>query len=195
MNAGQITMTKEEARERLQHYRRALHNRADEEYEATAALYGALAKGTPVIELAHAFTLAPLDEKGRPKMAIARADEKQVKVWSGNGVREFEPAPARHTLAMRARTTRIVDPRSNWRQPDGYALVPLVPPAVLGNRNPAKHWILWEVEQWADARLDAAPDRDPLLLRQIRGSLYAVVGQWDLTEVERMVMASRRTAR
>lgn len=195
MNAGQLTMTKAEAHERLQHYRRALHDRANEEYEVAAAAYDALAKGTPIIELVHAFTLAPLDEKGRPKMAIARADEKQVKIWSGNGVRDFEPAPARHVSAQRVRTRRIPDPRSSWRHPDGFALVPLVPPAILGNRNPAKHWILWEVEQWADQRLDAAPDRDPLLLRQIRGSLYAVVGQWDLTEVERMVMASRRTAR
>ncbi|MGH3300400.1 MAG: hypothetical protein ACRDOK_01755 [Streptosporangiaceae bacterium] len=35
------------------------------------------------------------------------------------------------------------------------------------------------------------PPRDPALLRWIRGDLWAVVAQWDLTELERAVLSSR----
>ncbi len=53
------------------------------------------------------------------------------------------------------------------------------------------HLILWEVKRWSSQRITAEPDRDPLLLRQIGGDLYAIMAQWDLTELERLVMRGR----
>jgi hypothetical protein len=35
---------------------------------------------------------------------------------------------------------------------------------------------------------------DPILLRPIGGDLYAVVAQWDLTEIERTIIAGTRKA-
>ena len=46
--------------------------------------------------------------------------------------------------------------------------------------------ILWEVEQW-----DPTPPVDPALVRHIRGDLWAVIAMWDLTELERAVLAAR----
>jgi hypothetical protein len=65
----------------------------------------------------------------------------------------------------------------------------MVPPDVMPARgcDLSKHFVLWEVENW-----DAAPPIDPILLRPIGGNLYAVVAQWDLTEVERMIIAGTR---
>lgn len=76
---------------------------------------------------------------------------------------------------------------------NGYALVPIVPPTVRkGHADLSRYFTLWEVEQWADQRIRAAADRDPYLLQRLGGDLYAVVGEWDLTELERAVMGSRR---
>ena len=36
------------------------------------------------------------------------------------------------------------------------------------------------------------PPRDPALLRNITGTLYAVLAVWDLTEVERAVLGMTR---
>ncbi|OWK42111.1 hypothetical protein FRUB_04189 [Fimbriiglobus ruber] len=59
---------------------------------------------------------------------------------------------------------------------------------------PENACILWEVEQWADHRLDVAPDIDPYLLKHITGSLYAVIAEWDLTELERSILRGRITS-
>lgn len=77
---------------------------------------------------------------------------------------------------------------------DGYALVPMVPADAreeAGNPQLSKCWILWEVERWADKRIGAVPDRDPFLLKHVGGELYAILAAWDLTDLERAVMAGR----
>jgi hypothetical protein len=51
----------------------------------------------------------------------------------------------------------------------------------------SKHFVLWEVESW-----DFAPPIGPMLLRPIGGNLYAVIAQWDLTDIERMIIAGTR---
>jgi hypothetical protein len=46
--------------------------------------------------------------------------------------------------------------------------------------------VLWEVERW-----ELVPPTDPALIRHIRGDLWAVLATWDLTEIERHVLAQR----
>jgi hypothetical protein len=79
------------------------------------------------------------------------------------------------------------------RPPDGrfvrraITVVPPVPPRHRPRRpRRARLHILWEVEQW-----DPTPPRDPALLRHIRGDLWAVLATWDLTDIERHVLAQR----
>lgn len=98
-------------------------------------------------------------------------------------------------------------PESRWNRKRGYALVPMIPPEVRrglrngnGSRcrkhaasNDRKRFILWEVDEWSDTRLRSQPDRDPLLLEHLHGEMYIVLAQWDLTEIERMVMLGRRS--
>ena len=45
--------------------------------------------------------------------------------------------------------------------------------------------VLWEAE-WQQV-----VPRDPFLLRHIGGDLYSVVAAWDLTDLERSVIAAR----
>jgi hypothetical protein len=192
MNVGQITMPVSEARRRIAAYRGSRYAEVDEEYRTALKAYRALAKGTPLLVLSQAIALAPLDEKGRPRLAIARADEREVQLRCFSRQWRFGPSGWMRANAYGARATLIADPRARFETPDGFAMVPMVPPEVRGDRRLEAHWILWEVEKWADASALIRPDRDPLLLRRLSGGLYAVVGQWDLTEVERPVMQGTR---
>ena len=199
MNVERITMPRDVARERLSAYRNALHRRADVEYERVASAYESLAKGMPVLRLTDAIAHAPRDEKGRPRIAIARADRRQVRIarersWEGGRfvfdtifVSRFGRAPAHGII-------RVPNHETPREMPDGYAIVPIVPPEARLRNDLTKHFILWEVEQWSERRLDARPDRDPYLLRRIAEDLYAVVAEWDLTDVERAVMQDRVSA-
>lgn len=148
--------------------------------------------------------------KHRPRLAVARADRRQVTFIWGKWDRiavfstlagDLTVLGQNHQSYRRQYPTgllaRAVDMSA---QPPGdrvrgYALAPLVPPkalnAISGTAALSRHLILWEVEQWSDRMIGAVPDRDPLLLRPIHGDLCAVVAQWDLTDLERAVMASR----
>lgn len=200
MNVPTITMERAEARERLQAYQHELHRRADDEYLVAAKAYEALADGHPVIQLSIAVEQAGLDETGRPKIAIARADRRQVRFqWFGLRY-QFMRFDTRLRGYSGGPTLNIELP---WRgkransQCYGYALVPMIPPEVRTQINLSeipKHFILWEVEGWSDRPLIAEPPRDPLLLRPIHTDLYAVVAHWDLTELERLIMRGRREA-
>jgi hypothetical protein len=200
MNVETITMDPNEARERLKAYRTSLHRSADAEYEAAAAGYQALAEGTPIIQYERALRDAPRDEKGRPMLAIARADRRQVRVnrpfsW-GVPRAEFDCTAGFDRSVTEGSLLRITVPTEQHRDlRTGFALVPMVPPHALsaagGRSKLSEHLILWEVEEWSDTPIGAVPDRDPYLLRPIHGDLCAVVAEWDLTDLERAVMADR----
>lgn len=202
MNVATITMDPQEARERLRHYRTGVHRRADAEWERAATAYEQLAEGTPLVVLSQAIQGAPVDAKGRPKLAIARADRKQVHIKFDGAWAWFSTDLRQLWGDFRERQTRFpglhlpvnLNRPAPVGQPTGYALVPMVPPNVLGRRIPREHFILWEVEQWSDVSIRALPDRDPYLLHRVADDLYAVVGEWDLTEVERAVMRDRARA-
>lgn len=194
MNTPTITMPTHVAREQLRHYRSQLHKRADTEYQAVAQGLEELAKGTPLLNLADCFKDVPVDAKYRPRLAIARADQRRVWFTRTSSVlgqfrtkvRDFgRPGVGRtHTLEIPASP-------DGWYRSEysGTALVPMIPAPVreqVGRINLAQHFVLWEVEEWSHT-----PPRDPYLLRHCGGSLYAILAEWDLTELERAVMAGR----
>ena len=67
------------------------------------------------------------------------------------------------------------------------AMVPLVPPPLRPAHALRNYHVLWEAD-WQQA-----PPADPALLKHIGGDLYAVLAIWDLTELERAVLAGRAT--
>ena len=197
-----------EAQARLEAYKTTLRKRhaaeIREEYKAAAAGYEALARGTPLINLQNAIRSGGFDEKMRPRLAVARGDRKQVKFrWSRSSATALFTTASRNyrrgsdTLDLRIEMgRRPYDEGVKEWWICGWALVPMAPPEALeaigGGSYLKNHFILWEVEEWADSPIQIVPDRDPLLLRHIAGDLYAVMAQWDLTELERQVMTGRR---
>lgn len=213
MDVTQIVMPKEEAKSRFEAYRKKLakirigkaNAQVAAEYKAAMTGYKALADGTPLIDLEDVFQACPVDEKGRPRMAIARADRTQVQMfWRGSEQQvTFDAALnfrlSQPTLRVSVRMNRDnptpIMAHNNWRgrsNLEGYALVPMVPATVRPKVGQLHDWfILWEVEAWADRRIGASPDIDPYLLKHLGGSLYAVIAEWDLTDLERSIMKGR----
>lgn len=216
MNVSMITMEPEEAQAKLTAYRQALLKRhsseVHEEWSAAEVAYGELAKGTPLIDPLTAIAECGWRADGRPKIALVRADKKLVHftftetsrwwnsdaktylgdwspmMWMFTGInkRSQRSSPrlgAGARFEVRVTTQPPVAPR------DGLAMVPMVPPDVLPARgcDLSKHFVLFEVEDW-----NHAPPVDPILLRLIGGGLYAVIAQWNLTELERMIIKGTR---
>jgi hypothetical protein len=195
MDVSLIVEPKVEARRRLQAYRAAIHRKADAEYSAAEQAYKEIANGRALINLTEAIQMAPVDAKGRPMLSVGRADRRQVKLTLGDNFNFDTGYKRRRGRAANGdliRVPRLVPDRTRWVE--GYALVPMVPPEVKRHHDLGRCHILWEVGQWADSEIRATPDRDPFLIRHIGGDLWAVLGEWELTDLERAIMRGRITS-
>lgn len=193
MDLATITMPRNEARAKFLEYRRAVRDRHDAEDEAIMRGYKALAAGSQLVELAATIRAGGVDEQHRPRLAVARADAEFC--WmtrSRTGAVEFstrEQWDWRHRREVRrfpSGTLPEISPAVPWSSWDRHmAMVPPVPPGLRPKHSLAGYTVLWEAE-WTRV----AP-KDPALLKHIGGDLYAVVAIWDLTDLERAVLARR----
>lgn len=208
MDVATIELPKEKAREQLREYRAAVkddiakrRSKLRAEDEAIAAGLRELAQGNNLLELQAAFAAAGLDEAGLPRIAIARADGRWCWLdWSSrwpveNGAREIDWFRFRTDDRWTDRGGRsfswlgvppVATPSDD---PVLRTQVPLVPPSLRPRGDLSRYHILFEVEEWARV---PAPPGDPLLLRRVRGDLFAILATWELTEIERTVMGARR---
>jgi len=193
MNTPLITMPVDEANKKLAAYQKQLRRRADEEYEIAAAGYAALAAGRPLLNLTDVFAQTGLGGDYRPRLAIARADRKQVKYEYWNNCLQFNALKNPHSFWSYVGELLIRIPfPSQEKRIDGYALVPMVPADVRPAGPLRQFFVLWEVEAWSDRPITAIPPHDPYLLQWLHGDLYIVVAEWDLTPLERSIMSGRR---
>jgi hypothetical protein len=216
MDVTTIQMEPAEAAAKLAAYRAGLTKRhsdvVDAEWAAMERAFAELAKGTPLIDPVQAIREAGWRDEGRPRLAMSRADQRFCEWQVLRDSRWYDPALhqlrgnyapmtwlfaglAKRRLSFRqGANLRIevaqVDIEPPAEPKRGVAMVPMVPPDVITDGRGcdlSKHFVLWEVESW-----DAAPPVDPMLLKPIGGDLYAVVAQWDLTDLERAILRGTR---
>lgn len=202
MDVTTFKMPVKKAEEKLVAYRKQLKVRANAEYELAARGYRMLAKGLPLINLFDAFRQTGLGEDGRPRLAIARADRKEVffNPMTQNGRLRFNALDdhwGEWGYLQHGGGSLLIDVGFEFPQgvkvKCGFAMVPMVPADVMPEKGALDgFFILWEVEKWADRSAFAPPPRDPYLLKHVAGDLYAVVAAWDLTDLERAVMSDVR---
>lgn len=188
-----IAMPKKDALTAFRAYRKAVRERYSKEDAALMRGYKALAKGRQVIDLFEVMRQAGTDDRGRPKLAISRAD--LPRIWMrrrSEGACEFTRDESRYwrrkgTAFYRIRLPEqtFTDGIRSWNVENATAIVPVVPPQFRPAHSLSGYHILWEAE-WADA------PHDPMLLKHLGGALYAVLAVWDLTELERAVLRGRR---
>lgn len=217
MNIETITMDKDVALEKLKLYKESLKKSArskaethiTKEYKTAITALKELGKGHAILDIDDVISNAPIDSKERPRLAICRADLKQVRfTWEVNSITGIFTGQVEGSFWRSAKDIRLEVNMSrqhhytavrNWDraaglQPDtlnGYSLVPLVPPTVEVKNKLDSYHILWEVENWSDTEIGAKPNRDPYLLKRLNTTLFAVIAEWDLTELEMLVMKRR----
>lgn len=211
MQLDTILIEPDEARARAEEYAAAARVTRDAEDLAMAQGYRAAARGLPIIRLSTVMAAGGTFADGLPRLAIARADARTVRVEIQRPYRHADAPPvttahlaftddpsslwggwssrARHVGVHGVNVTVEGDawaavPRGRSR---GQTMVPSVPPRFRPKRGRlANCHVLWEVERW-----DPTPPVDPALLRHIRGDLWSVLAVWDLTPLERAVLAQR----
>ena len=186
-----LPMNPRVARERFDAYMAGWKRTNDDEYRQVAELYKVALKGKPIIDINTVIPAAGVYDTNLPKLAICREDKRFVLYGYRDGAVCFigQDDNRRATLGVyddRATSLIIRVPgmpeARGWRN---YAVVPMIPPELRPAPTAMKdHYILWEAE-WKRV------PHDPLLLKRIHGSLFYVVGQWDLTSIEQQVLAGR----
>jgi hypothetical protein len=196
MNTIEIKIDRVKAKELYRAYLTHQHYEEPVDEEIKRA-YRLISQGRMIIQALESIRLQGVGDDGFPKLAIARADQKvQRVIVRGEGSAMMAPwiwgRAGRRPTGERA--TEFNWPRDSFRSltrpgSTGEALVPLIPLPMRPKRGLAAYHILWEAD-WRRAIAE-----DPLLLRRLgKGDLWLVLGQWDLTPVERAALATRVNA-
>ena len=191
MNVNTIIVPREEAERKLEQYKNVTGKRRIAEDEKLQSLYAAVSKGARVLHLLNAFHQTGLNEKGEPRLAIIRADFKQV--WChrrSNGSALFGPSQRYNSAANRK---NISLPEGTFGWPRGMSWsdlsspVPHIPPDARPKFGLHNYHIMFEVKEWRQYPVD------PFLMRRIAGNLFIVEAEWELTELEASLLASIET--
>lgn len=186
MEMATIEMPRAEARQAFLEYRRAVRKRHSTEDEMIMRGYRALSQGHQVINLMDVMKAAGVDEHGRPKLAIARADE--LHVWMNRSSRGFRFCGKQWCRARCDASRHKFIPYEEsgaWSMRSYKGIVPSIPPGMRPAASLTNYQILWEAD-W-----QAVP-RDPALLKHCGGWLYVVLAMWDLTPLEQAVLGLTR---
>lgn len=194
MNTLEIKVDKLKAKELYRAYLTHQHYEQPVDEEIKRA-YRLISQGRMVIQALESVKLAGQGDDGWPKLAIARADQKQQRcIVHRDGSAMMAPSFwGRRRRPAGERATEFNWPlrtfRPTLRSETGEARVPLIPLPMRPRRGLQNYHILWEAD-WRRAIAE-----DPLLLRRLgKGDLWLVLGQWDLTPVERAALATRVNA-
>lgn len=176
--------------------------RQREQDEAIMRGYRLVALGRQIIDLRATIAAGGVDDLGRPRLAVARADLPRVRMqrWRDGSVQYagVDDQGWRRPIRGNQRNPRTFgtldlptgtlpalaggSPLPSWAD----AITPLIPPRFRPAQLDRYH-VLWEAEWTHRAPVD------PALLRALGGGLYALVAVWDLTALERAVLEIRTT--
>ena len=181
-----VTISKDAARDLYRAYQKHLHYSTPIDREVMSA-YQKLAQGKLVIKALESITTAGVDDKGLPKLGLARADAKllHLTMYGDGSARMTTAARPRHQSPQTFNFVAKTFPdNARWRNAD--AIVPQAPLHLRPKRAMQNYHVLFEAD-WTKA-----PPLDPFLLRRLgRGDLWLVLAIWDLTEVERAALTAR----
>ncbi|MPZ36632.1 MAG: hypothetical protein GEU95_00990 [Rhizobiales bacterium] len=197
MQTVEVKLDRKQARELYRTYKKHSHYSEPIDWEVQRA-YQMIAQGRMVIRAIESIKQAGVDEKGLPKLAIARATQKTCVLrtsrdgsftmgdgrsqWRNRNLISFPAGSLSFPETPVYRGKEIV-----WyRTPSGEAVLPLIPIHLRPKRGLESYHVLWEAE-WTPL-----PPTDPFLLRRIgKADLWVVVAAWDLTAVEKAALSTR----
>jgi hypothetical protein len=219
MDFPTIEMEAVDAAEALRDYRRALKERPqqsrDEAERELAVIdaavmrgYRELARGRRLVELSKVvadggtmdaeYQWTRYTDSGyvtdtrtvvMPRLAICRADSRFVfsRGVTTTGAVVFNAGGSQR----KGDTVELPDgtfPAASTSWQAFRTMLPTIPPALRPPYKLGGYHILWEVESWEKA----TPPGDPALLKHLGGDLYVLLAVWDLSDLERAVLAGVR---
>lgn len=199
MEVETLEVPKEKAVELYDDYKEAIQTHKDQYLKDLKAIYGHMKLGRSVIDIYQAFNKVGLNEEGDPKLAIVRADLKEVffkRLPEGAGIFKKDTnrwKNAKDDVQLPKETwtdwPRVSDARfADIKKEFVTTITPIIPAKFLDRLRGALHnyYILWEVEKWKPI-----PPKDPILLKRVTPNMFVVLATWDLTDLERAVIKGR----
>lgn len=196
--AEAISMSQEDAKKELKEYRELLKTRRESYLKEMKDSLVQLSRGRKIININEVMQKAGIREDGLPKLAISRADGKNVYLHREDEGRViFSLRSSRWSLYKGETIFLPAKTFSNFvrKESEKYgfkvfqALVPIVPAVFMPKGKLENYWILWEVDEWSDV---PKPPVDPILLKRINETTFAILAVWDLTPLERSIIGGRR---
>lgn len=186
---------KELAKAKYKEYLEAVKARKSQEYNALRRAYRALSKGYKVIDIYKAFEDTGLGADGRPKIAIIRADAKLAYFSKerGGGGRFSINAPSWNRRNTKDDVALPAGVFSDWptgagawdiKDPNASTNVPIIPAHITIPGKLENYYILFEVDKWSTF----TATKDPFLLQRLSENTFVVLAEWDVSEVEAVVM-------
>lgn len=198
LEKAKITMPKEKAKEEWKKYVELLKKRKEKYLEIMKKAHYEMKKGNELIDIYKVMKESGLNDKDEPKLAISRADRKEVifcRKDSGTGSFEMEEgwnrAAWKTDINLPQKTFNI-----HWEREEGKTQewsinkqkiktkVPILPAELIPEGDLKNYYILWEPLEWEEL----PETKDQILLRRISENLFAILGCWDLTELEQSII-------
>jgi hypothetical protein len=199
----EFDIPKEKAYKAWKEHVSLLKTKSDEGLKILKSAYYHASKGHKIIDIYQSMESAGLDKDGWPNLAICRADGEEAcfqRRAKGAGLFHHEAlswrvGPNRNSVQL-PQGTFMDMPRDEWpheRNNQRYAVVPTIPAEHHPTGQLERYYILWEVEKWHESSQIPVPPIDPFLLKRLSRNLFAVLAEWDLTELERAVIKGALT--
>ncbi|MGO8241243.1 hypothetical protein ACC806_34465 [Rhizobium ruizarguesonis] len=163
---------------------RAYSTPIDQEIER---IYYLISKGRKVIRALASIKAAGVSNVGLPLLGIARADAQRCNLTIRHDGSARMTSDLQWVTSNTAKSRYVEFPTGTFqgRHRNAEAQVPHIPPDIRPARGLPNYHILFEAN-WKDI------PPDPMLLRRIgKGDTWLVCAAWDLTEIERAVLADR----
>ncbi len=201
MNVDTLIISQDEALTKLDQYKKIQGKRRVKEDDQLQSLYASISKGARVLNLAAAFKQTGLNDRGEPKLAMARADWRDVyfrpRAPMGENFSSWSTVDGAGGFSPRREWNHLAKVQNVWLPGGTFndvlltrnrleSPVPHIPPTLRPKFGLHNYHILFEVQQWKAYPLD------PFLLRRISGMLFVVEAEWDLTPLEAELLASMR---
>ena len=196
MDITTVSMPEDDAEKAYDDYLEAVKTRKEKYLEELKKVYHALKNGKKVIDIFEGFKATSVGEDGNPKLAIAPAHQRKVrfhKESGGAGVfSEDERWYREKVIDVRLPSQTFAEWETEKNERGWVSIknqevvtnVPLVPAHLLPEGKLENYYLLWEVDEWRVI----AKAVDPFLLKRINANTFIVLAEWDVTEVEQIVM-------
>ncbi len=198
-------MKPEEAEVHYQEYLELVKTRKEKYLEDLKKTYYHLSKEHKVLDIFEVFKNAGVDEKGEPKLAISPASAKTIILEKGSMGSGTFTANDRWSKAYKSDVylptgtwplfkEEINGRISSWNagkevpRTSIESLVPVVPAHILPEGSLENYYILFEVKEWFEPKKASYLKGDPYLLKRINNNAFAVLAEWDVTDLEVAVL-------